>query len=127
MKAGFATVLLFIAMNAAYAQQASPAPVPLPPGEINAAFLYGRAQAFHDIVHAQHCDQIDAQAVNTINQRLGNARAQLAARFGAKAVPAGGQMPRQITEQSCNAMTIDSYSNHVRELEQYLSRLEANG
>ncbi|MBB6245081.1 hypothetical protein [Rhodanobacter sp. A1T4] len=123
---GLAIALIFISMNAVYAQQATPARAPLAPGQLDAVFLYGRAQAFHDIVQAQHCDQIDAQTVNTINQRLENARSQLEARFGAKAVPAGGQVPPQIAEHSCDAMTIDSYSNHMRELEQHLSRLGAN-
>jgi hypothetical protein len=123
---GLATALLFFSMNAAYAQQATPAHTPPAPGQLDAVFLYGRAQAFHDIVQAQHCDQINAQAVNTINQRLENARSQLAARFGEKVVPAGGQVPPQIAEHSCDAITIASYSNHVRELEQYLSRLSAN-
>lgn len=124
---GLATALMFLSMNTAYAQQATTARTPLAPGQLDAVFLYGRAQAFHDIVQAQHCDQMNAQAVNTINQRLENARSQLAARFGEKAVPAGGRVPPQIAEHPCDAMTIDSYSDHVRELEQYLSRLGANG
>jgi hypothetical protein len=123
---GFAIVLMFFSMNAAYAQQGTPARAALAPGQLDAVFMYGRAQAFHDIVQAQHCDQINAQAVNTINQRLDNARTQLAARFGEKATPQGGHVPPQIAEHSCDAMTIDSYSNHVLELEQYLSRLGAN-
>lgn len=123
---GSALALMFVSMGAAHAQQATPARAPLPPGELDAVFLYGRAQAFHDIVQAQHCDQINAQAVDTIDQRLENARAQLAARFGEKAVPAGGHVPPQIAEHPCDAITIDSYGNHVQELEQYLSRLGAN-
>jgi hypothetical protein len=123
---GLAIALMFVSMNAAYAEQATPVHAPLPPGELDAVFLYGRAQAFHDIVQAQHCDQINAQAVDTIDQRLENARSQLAARFGEKTVPAGGHIPPQIAEHPCDAITIDSYSNHVRELEQYLSRLGAN-
>lgn len=123
---GSTAVLLFLSMGVAYAQQGAPARTQLAPGLLDAASLYGRAQAFHDIVQAQHCDQINAQAVNAINQRLDDARSQFAARFGEKTVPASGHVPPQIAEQSCNGMTIDSYSNHVRELEQDLSRLGAN-
>lgn len=123
---GVAIVLMYLAMSMAYAQQATGIHSPLPRGELDAVFLFGRAQAFHDIVQVQHCEQINAQAVDAINQRFENARAQLAARFGERAVPAGGQVPAQIADHSCDGLTIESYSNHVRELEQQLSSLSAN-
>ncbi|WP_266160223.1 hypothetical protein [Dyella silvatica] len=120
---GLATAMMLLSMGAAYAQQTTPARKPLLPGELDAVFLNGRAQYFHDIVQVRHCEKINEQAVHAINQRFENAHAQLAARFGAIAKPASHPMPPPIAEQQCEAMTIDAYSNHVRELEQYLSRL----
>lgn len=120
-KLSLALTLMFLSMGAAYAQQAAPSRSPLAPGELDAVALYGRAQAFHDIVQAQHCEQINAHAVDAVNLRFENARAQLAARFGERAVPASHPVPTQIAGQPCDPMTIESYSNHVRELEQQLS------
>jgi hypothetical protein len=125
-KLGLSLLLVFLSAHAAYAQQVAPAHKPLPPGEGDAIFLYGSAQAFHDIVQVQHCEQIDVQAVSAIDQRLDTAYTQLKARFGEIKLPAHPPMPTQIAGQSCSAATINSYSNHVRQLEQYLSRLGAN-
>jgi len=120
---GLAITLIFLFAGAAYAQQAVPTGKPLAPGLLDAVFLYGRAQAFHDIVQAQHCEQINEQAVDATNQRLENAHAQLIARFGKITTPRNQPLPPQIADQPCNAMTIDSYSHHVQELEQFLSHL----
>jgi hypothetical protein len=120
---GLAIALMLLSVGAAHAQQATPARKPLAPGQLDAVFMYGRAHAFHDIVQAQHCEQINGQAVDAINQRLENARAHLEARFGQMTLPAPQPLPPQIADQPCDAMTIDSYSNHVRELEQFLSSL----
>lgn len=123
---GLAVALMFFSIGPAYAQQAESARKPLAPGQLDAVFLYGRARAFHDIVQAQHCEQINEQAVNAINQRLENAHAQLVARFGEMAPPPNQPLPPRIADQPCNAMTIDAYGNHVQELEQLLSRLGSN-
>jgi tetratricopeptide (TPR) repeat protein len=124
---GLVLVLMILCMGAAQAQQATPTRMAFAPGELNAVSLYGRAQAFHDIVQVQHCEQINAQAVTAINQRFEYVRAQLADRFGEKAVPVDHPLPPQIAGQSCDSLTIDSYSRHVKELEQYLSNLGASG
>jgi hypothetical protein len=120
---GLAIALIFLSIGSAYAQQATPAGPHFAPGQLNAIFLYGRANAFHDIVQAQHCEQLNEQAVDAINQRLENAHAQLEAHFGKVTLPPAPPLPPQIAEQSCNSATIESYSNHVQELEQLLSNL----
>jgi hypothetical protein len=127
MKAlGLVIALGFLAANNVNAQQTPPKYNMGAPGQYEAMDLYGQADAFHDIVQVQHCDQIDAQAVDDITRRLVNARAALEARFGPMKLPPKQPLPSIITNQTCSSITIESYGHHVTELEQFLAKLGAH-
>ncbi|WP_211444686.1 tetratricopeptide repeat protein [Collimonas humicola] len=84
-----------------------------------AVFLFGRANYFRAIVKVRKCDFFDAGAFAAINQRFENARLQLAARYGVTLFPAD-KPSGQVREGECDRVTLDSYSNHVAEIEQFL-------
>jgi len=86
----------------------------------SAIFLYGRASYFHDIMQYRNCAQINADLVNSTDQRLDNARLKMIALYGEQ-VFAGHPPKLPVRDGACDEFTIDSYSNHVAELEQLLN------
>jgi hypothetical protein len=84
-----------------------------------AVFLFGRANYFRAIVKVRKCDIFDAGAFAAINLRFENTRLQLAARYGEALFPAD-KPSGQVREGECDRVTLDSFSNHVAEIEQFL-------
>jgi hypothetical protein len=121
----FAVILLvWLAAGTAMAQvNGVPPPQNATQAMYMSIFLYGRASYFHTIVQQRHCDLLDANAVSAINQRYENARAQLVARYGDDISRA--DKPVNVPLQPCMRATLDSYRNHVAEVEQILQESSA--
>ncbi|GEM_PF-835047 len=101
--------------------QPAPPVATIPPGgdpRIKAIFLFGRANFFHAAVAARNCAALDPAKVFAINQRFDAARARLAAKYGDTALPSS-QM--DVKNEPCDPMTLESYSNHVAEVEAALA------
>ena len=81
---------------------------------------YGQASYFHEAVKQRRCDLLDADAVNAIDQRFENARAELRTRYGDKFSRI--DKPPAVLAQNgpCERMTLESYNNHVTVLEKIL-------
>jgi hypothetical protein len=92
--------------------------------EVSAIFLFGRANYFRVVVQQRRCNLLDADTVNAINQRFENARQQLAARYGDRTFPADMPVNGPVREAECDRMTLNSYSNHVAEIEQYVASMK---
>jgi hypothetical protein len=113
------TMLALLAAGVAQAQENGvPPPKNATQAMYTSIFLYGRASYFHTVVHQRHCDQMDANTVNAIDQRFENARAQLVARYGDAITRAG--KPVNGPQAPCLPGTLASYSNHVAEVEQII-------
>ncbi|WP_458071878.1 hypothetical protein [Rhodanobacter sp. BL-MT-08] len=69
---------------------------------------------------------MDTDYFNAINQRFENARQQLTAKFGYNEFPVDKPVDAPITLVPCERATLNSYGNHVSEIEQLLRQLPAN-
>lgn len=82
--------------------------------------LYGQASYFHAIVAQRRCDLLDPDTVSATNQLFDNVRSQLAARYG----DAFSKIDKPINPpnegRECDRATLDSYRNHVAQVEQVL-------
>lgn len=87
----------------------------------SAVFLFGRANYFRAIVKVRKCDSFDAGAFAAINQRFENARVQLAGRYGENLFPFDKPVGGPVRDGECDRVTLDSFSNHVAEIEQLLN------
>ncbi len=85
-----------------------------------AMFLFGRADAFRAMLQHRRCDAVDPGAIAAVNQRLQQARVQLAARYGQNFFAAYKAPDDTIPDGICDQMTLDSYSRHVAEIERLL-------
>ena len=92
--------------------------------EVTAIFLFGRANYFRVVVQQRRCNLLDGDAVNSINQRFENARQQLAARYGDRTFPADMPVNGPVREADCDRVTLNSCSNHVAEIEQYVASMK---
>lgn len=90
------------------------------PGD--AIFLYGRARYFHAIVQKRQCEAFNKAAFDAANARFEKVRLQLAARYGEKFFAANVPVDASIRDGACDAITLQSYSNHIGEIEQFLAK-----
>jgi len=90
------------------------------PGD--AIFLYGRARYFHAIVQKRQCEAFDKAAFDAANARFEKVRLQLAARYGERFFAANAPMDAPIRDGACDTITLQSYSNHIGEIEQILAK-----
>jgi hypothetical protein len=82
---------------------------------------YGQASYFHEVVKQRRCDLLDANAVDSIDQRFESVRVQLRSRYGEPFSKI--DKPPALLQQSslpCDRLTLDSYNRHVGMVEQLL-------
>ncbi len=86
----------------------------------HALYLYSRAAYLHDMMIIRSCDQLDASAVNTIDQRFANARTRILAVYGQYAFQ---HSPPTSTALglACDRDMIRTYGDQVSELEKVLN------
>jgi hypothetical protein len=94
--------------------------------EIAALALFGRANYFRVVTAQRRCDLVDADYFKAVNQRFENARQQLATKFGDNEFPVDKPVDAPITVVPCERATLNSYGNHVSEIEQLIRQLPAN-
>ena len=83
-------------------------------------YQYSRAAYLHDVMIIRSCDQLNAAAVNSLDQRFANARTKILAIYGPYAFQHAPQTSSALS-MACDRDMIRSYDDQVTELEQVLN------